>query len=404
MIKTLFTLSLSSITFLSYSQVQKWEDWQSNFIISNGTAISSPTSRNFGLNLWSDRGFGAELHYLNNRFGTAIYTRSSGEAIWLGNYNANATQQQSFNAWMTLVNGNVGIGNLTPAYSLDVNGTGQFAGGAKIGNGPIGFFGDGVNHAVRAFNTTNTGGFWVQSYNGVNTYMYVGQTGANTGNVGIGTIYPTNKLQLGDFATSNTNAIVIPGVYNFEQLKIGQYGNGGTALELVNHVDLGNSYGIKFSANSGDVAGAGLQIKYAPWVTSYNALSYTTGIFMGLNGNVGIGTTDTKGYKLAVAGSAGIVAEKVVVKQLTNWPDYVFDNSYKLPSLSSVETFIKKYNHLPEVPSAKEVEAEGVDLAQSQKIMLKKLEELTLYMIEQDKENQQLKQRVKQLENNQWKK
>lgn len=118
-------------------------------------------------------------------------------------------------------------------------------------------------------------------------------------------------------------------------------------------------------------------------------------------GNVGIGTNDTKGYKLAVAGSAGIVAEKIVIKQKMNWPDYVFNENYNLSSLTDLESYIKKYKHLPEVPSAKEVEEGGLDLAKTQAALLKKIEELSLYVIEQDKKNQKLQQRIEQLENKQ---
>ncbi len=64
----------------------------------------------------------------------------------------------------------VGIGTTTPAFPLDVNGVAQFAGGTKIGNSSTGFYGDGANHAIRAFNVANSG-FHIQSYNGVYTYM-----------------------------------------------------------------------------------------------------------------------------------------------------------------------------------------------------------------------------------------
>lgn len=107
------------------------------------------------------------------------------------------------------------------------------------------------------------------------------------------------------------------------------------------------------------------------------------------NGSVGIGTTNPGTYKLAVNGAA--IFTKVQVKAPGNpWPDYVFHASYQLPSLHSVEAFINQHNHLPEVPSAKDVEANGIDIASNQAILLKKIEELTLYIIEQDKRIQTL--------------
>ncbi len=106
-------------------------------------------------------------------------------------------------------------------------------------------------------------------------------------------------------------------------------------------------------------------------------------------GNVGIGVTDTKGYKLAVGGS--MIAEKIKVKLKTAWPDYVFAPEYTLPSLQEVEAHIKQYQHLPDMPSAKEVAAEGIDLGEMNRKLLQKVEELTLYIIDLKKEVEALK-------------
>ena len=113
------------------------------------------------------------------------------------------------------------------------------------------------------------------------------------------------------------------------------------------------------------------------------------------NGNVGIGTLDTKGYKLAVNGSA--VFTKAVVKAYP-WPDYVFHSNYRLRPLSEVEEYIKQHHHLPEVPSAEEVKKNGLDLGDNQAALLKKIEEMTLYMIEQNKKILELETKVKALE------
>jgi hypothetical protein len=102
-----------------------------------------------------------------------------------------------------------------------------------------------------------------------------------------------------------------------------------------------------------------------------------------VNGNVGIGTLDTKGYKLAVNGDA--MFTKIQVKAYSNWPDYVFGESYKLMPLQELEAYVKENNHLPEVPSAKEIEEEGINVAEMNKVLLKKIEELTLHVIELEK-------------------
>jgi hypothetical protein len=113
------------------------------------------------------------------------------------------------------------------------------------------------------------------------------------------------------------------------------------------------------------------------------------------NGSVGIGTWDTKGYKLAVNGSA--IFTKVVTKAYGLWPDYVFNSGYKLPSLVEVEQYINQYHHLPEVVAAEEVDKNGLDLAENQAALLKKVEELTLYMIDQSKKQQKLEEEVAEL-------
>lgn len=101
------------------------------------------------------------------------------------------------------------------------------------------------------------------------------------------------------------------------------------------------------------------------------------------NGSVGIGTTDTKGYKLAVNGSG--IFTQVKVKVFNAWPDYVFSDNYSLPSLQSLEQFINMHKHLPEIPGEKEVLADGQDLGEMNRLLLKKVEELTLYIIQLNK-------------------
>jgi len=99
------------------------------------------------------------------------------------------------------------------------------------------------------------------------------------------------------------------------------------------------------------------------------------------NGNIGIGTRNPQ-EKLSVKGR--IRAQEVKV-ETANWPDYVFSPGYQLPSLSDTEKFIQVNGHLPEVPKAAEVEANGVSLGEMNKILLKKIEELTLQAIADEK-------------------
>lgn len=105
---------------------------------------------------------------------------------------------------------------------------------------------------------------------------------------------------------------------------------------------------------------------------------------VGGGGNVGIACNATNipsGYRLGVGG--GIITEKIKVKTLP-WADYVFEQNYKLLTLAEVNDFIIKNKHLPEIPSAKEVEADnGIDLGRLNVLLLQKIEELTLYTIQQ---------------------
>ncbi|MBN8879448.1 MAG: hypothetical protein J0I32_18005 [Sphingobacteriales bacterium] len=125
------------------------------------------------------------------------------------------------------------------------------------------------------------------------------------------------------------------------------------------------------------------------WTNSGTNISYATG-------NVGIGTNAIAEHKLAVNGS--IIAEKMKVKLYGNWPDYVFEKGHKIPSLEEVEAFIHKHKHLPDVPSAATVESEGLDLGNNQAALLKKIEELTLYMIEQNKRIEAQEKKISYLE------
>jgi hypothetical protein len=172
---------------------------------------------------------------------------------------------------------------------------------------------------------------------------------------------------------------------------------GGTATTSV-----GGEWGIEYTNAT---ANTGLNF-WKPFGSTNGGGNYF--MFLSDNGNVGI-NTDNPTARFTVNGKTlmgdpalvnintignynlyvqnGILTEKlrVAVVNSATWADYVFAEDYKLQSLKEVAAFIEEYNHLPGVPSAKEVEKEGVDMVEMDATLLSKIEELTLYIIEQDK-------------------
>jgi trimeric autotransporter adhesin len=120
------------------------------------------------------------------------------------------------------------------------------------------------------------------------------------------------------------------------------------------------------------------------------------------NGKIYIGSTPdytstTGNYKLFVEG--GIMTEKVKVslRSTSNWADYVFEKDYNLKSLNEVEKFINKNKHLPGIPSAKELAENGIDVVEMQSKQMEKIEELTLYIIDQNKKLEQQNEEIQAL-------
>lgn len=202
----------------------------------------------------------------------------------------------------------------------------------------------------------------------------------NQGNVGIGITNPTGKFQVHDGYIKVSSTL-------FGFLYFGQDG-GGTYMEQVGNNTTNENYRLQ-SSKSGDNA------NYSQFIIDpTNGFSFIT-IGSG-NGNVGIGTTSPEA-KLTVKGK--IVASEIQIQDIGTIPDYVFNRNYQLMSLSRVEDFIKRNKHLPEVPSEMEFKENGMNVADMNSLLLKKIEELTLYLIEVKKEVEELKLENKKRKN-----
>lgn len=101
------------------------------------------------------------------------------------------------------------------------------------------------------------------------------------------------------------------------------------------------------------------------------------------------------GFQLSINGK--FVCTEGWVQPVGNWPDYVFSKEYNLPSLASVEQFISINSHLPEVPSASEVKQNGINIGDMDAVLLRKIEEMTLYMIQANKDITKMQEEISRL-------
>ncbi len=118
----------------------------------------------------------------------------------------------------------------------------------------------------------------------------------------------------------------------------------------------------------------------------------------GTTGDFELTTEQLRQYINFKVGEDGVTYAKEIKVTLSGWPDYVFSSEHDLMPMDSVENFIEENHHLPGVPSAQEVEEEGLSIGEMQKIQMQKIEELTLYMIQLKKENQALKAKLEAME------
>ncbi|MBG6130523.1 hypothetical protein IWQ47_001394 [Aquimarina sp. EL_43] len=301
------------------------------------------------------------------------------------------------------LSGNVGVGVTNPAAKLHINGDirGNLAGGALRINGTYGYIDVGPLNSGWAHIYTDMPKFIfnkdvytiTNAFSSYNNDLILKTKGTErlrikdeNGYMGIGISNPQTRLHINGSIRGNLagGALRVNGTYGY--IDIGPLNSSWAHI----YTDM-----PKFIFNK-DV------YTTTNAFSSYNndLILKTKGVerlrIIDTDGTVGIGTTNTRGYKLAVNGN---IRAKEVVVEASPWPDYVFRSDYKLPSLNEVKKHIKTQGHLPNIPSEKEVLENGIQIGSMHAKLLEKIEELMLYTIQQDEELKTLRKTISTLQN-----
>lgn len=218
------------------------------------------------------------------------------------------------------------------------------------------------------------------------------------GNIGIGTTSPEGNLQIG--SSTQNGMLFLGGGKGYSGIGATR-SDGGLVLGwniYARYNDASDNWKARVGKTNSHQGYSGIKITqqgvidffgYRGAVTADEIANTDQSIKMRIDkyGNIGIGTINPNGWKLAVNGN--IRAKEIKVE--TGWSDFVFEKNYDLPTLQEVENYIKEKGHLKDIPSAKDVEKNGIFLGEMDSKLLQKIEELTLYTIQQQKEIEELK-------------
>ena len=184
---------------------------------------------------------------------------------------------------------------------------------------------------------------------------------------------------------------------------VGSWGSGTGILELQAPLGPGNMCFLALRQQGSNATSMDIGFKaneygaiYTNQVPMYFSTNGQTRMTITPSGNIGIGTTTPGSFKLAVEGKIG--AREIKVTLDNPWPDYVFNQKYPLMDIADLDKYISINKHLPGIPSAKEIkDANGIELGQMTSKLMEKVEELTLYLIQLKKENDEIKVKLKEL-------
>jgi hypothetical protein len=206
-----------------------------------------------------------------------------------------------------------------------------------------------------------------------------------SGNVGIGIPSPSAKLHVVGTTTLNGGTYIVGEPLTYTA----GVGIDGGALR----VDNPNPGLFLTGTNRLYLDQDRIQVIYSPLLIGGNSFPSPNSLLINpLGGNVGIGTSNPT-YKLAVNGT--IRSKELIVE--TGWADFVFDPTYRLRPLAEVEHFIKTHHHLPDMAPADEISQQGMPIAETTTKMMQKIEELTLYVIAQQKQLMAQQRQIRQL-------
>lgn len=282
--------------------------------------------------------------------------------------------------------GGAGIGTRTPATALEIvggvdelySGT-EYSGRYSIGYSNYSCCGQAAQYILLTPQSTMSSANPTAGLSGI-LYCYRGST----------LTFNLNEEYRVDIQTaySNTYADVAPLTSNSHTLNLYSITYQGAPYIAISAADI-SSYGYQISFKGyywNNVNTVKPQLVLASACTNITAFKtaqsvWGSAVYATPAGYIGVGTSTPQSL-LAVAGT--ITAKGVAVSS-TGWPDYVFDSTYKLAPLQDVVSYTFANKHLPGLPSALDIEKEGLDLGDMQKRQMQKIEELTLYLIEADK-------------------